>query len=180
MFLFAFSQSPATDHFVFMGIPITGSVKSFAVNMEKKGFKPLVLEGSTAKMAGRFAQNDVEVLLLPAPKTGIVYAVAVIFEDRNTWSSLKHDYITLKGALSDKYGKPSVYREFFNKPYYEGDGYEMTAVRSDNITFVSRWIKENGEIVLSISNGHIQMFYVDGANKAVHASEEKEIINSDL
>lgn len=178
--LFAFSQSDTTDYFVFMDTPITGSVKSFASKLEKKGFKPVVVESNAGKMTGMFTQKDVEVYILPTPKTNIVYAVSVVFQDKNTWLSLKSDYLSLKDALSNKYGKPSITRESFSRPYYEGDGYEMTAVRTENVTFFSRWIKENGEIVLSISDGHIQMFYVDRSNSAIQKIEEGEIINSDL
>jgi hypothetical protein len=177
--LMAFSKSTASE-FVFMDIPITGSVKDFVLSLEKKGFKSIVVESSGGKMTGVFAQKDVDVYIMPTPKTNVVYAISVVFDEQKTWESIKFDYLELKDALTKKYGNP-ISRESFNKPYYEGDGYEMTALLSENVTFVSRWVQENGEIVMTISDGgNIQLFYTDRYNKLLQEREKRDLINSDL
>jgi hypothetical protein len=45
----------------------------------------------------------------------------------------------MKNLLSKKYGVPSNDFEFFQNPYYDGDGYETQAIKLGKATFSSFW-----------------------------------------
>ncbi len=53
-------------------------------------------------------------------------------------------YRDLRQSLIEKYGKPSRSHEFFQKPYYSGDGYEDQAIRLGKGTFATYWFIEGG------------------------------------
>jgi hypothetical protein len=48
-------------------------------------------------------------------------------------------YSDLRQSLVAKYGKPSNTFEYFQKPYYSGDGYEDQAIRLGKGTFATYW-----------------------------------------
>lgn len=49
-------------------------------------------------------------------------------------------YTDMKEILSRKYGSPTDDFAFFNRPYYDGDGYEEQAIRLGKGTFACYWM----------------------------------------
>lgn len=75
-------------------------------------------------------------------------------------------------------GNPHFYSgarafEFFSDPYYEGDGYEMQALRKDKCDYISYWEVENGIVSVKMGNSSMILSYEDSANSAI-ASKERE------
>lgn len=130
MFFVAFSVN-AQEHMKFMGIPIDGTQNEFGVKLIAKGFVKKGIDGNIHSFKGRFTGKDVDVYVLATEKTKVVWKVVVFFEKETSWSSIKTMFNDYKVMLTEKYGKPSDDFHFFVKPYYEGDGYEMQALRME-------------------------------------------------
>ncbi len=68
--------------------------------------------------------------------------VAYLDEDIS-WSSLKYTYMRFLEILTDKYGNPDGSNESFTTPYYEGDGYELSAVGLDKVNYSAYWLNKS-------------------------------------
>jgi hypothetical protein len=61
-------------------------------------------------------------------------------------------YRELKQTLTEKYGSPAVTIENFQRPYYEGDGYEEQAIRLGKARLATLWEGDNKSgLVLEIT-----------------------------
>ena len=47
--------------------------------------------------------------------------------------------------FTKKYGEPKDHFEFFSSPYYEGDGYELQALRKEKCNYISFWTLDKGD-----------------------------------
>jgi hypothetical protein len=66
-------------------------------------------------------------------------AAKIVFSLLTPDSEAREIYTDLKRALTAKYGKPDSDFAFFNSPYYEGDGYEESAIKLGKGTFSAFW-----------------------------------------
>lgn len=85
--------------------------------------------------------------------------------------------------LSTKYGKTEKSVELFEEPYYEGDGYELQALRLGKLLYTSMFDAKNGDITLQliyVDGAHLVLVYTDEHNKALYESEIRAIKYSDL
>ena len=97
-----------------------------------------------------------------------------------SWSTIKSNYFEIKNQFQLKYNTGKSY-EFFTKPYFEGDGYEMQAIGADKCTYSTFWKPEFGHITLSIETlKRICIGYQDGINGDINIAEEKEVISKDI
>jgi hypothetical protein len=164
----------AQEHMEFRGIPIDGNVSDFVSKMKGIGYTLDEVDGDITIMNGKFTGKDASIYIISSPKTKIVCRVTVYFEKQTSWSSIKSLYENYKELLEQKYKvKPKAY-EYFKKPYEEGDGYEMQAVRLDKCVFSSFYETPQGYIALSISKTErISIAYEDEINIEIR-SKEKE------
>jgi hypothetical protein len=111
-------------------------------------------------------------------------AVTFIFlEDESeqktfSWLQAKLCYNKLSKALAGKYGVPYV-GEFFQSPYYEGDGYELSAISQGKGTFLRVWPKEgeSESVVLTIKGeGYVRLTY----KSPQHQEDRKRAIEESL
>ena len=138
----------AQSHLQFMGIDIDGNCSSFVQKLSAKGFTlKKNIETGGAIMNGTFTGKDVEVYILVTPISKKVKSVSVYYPKDNSCSSIKYDYFKLKDSFKQKYQLENEF-EFFSDPYYEGDGYEMQAVRNDKCNYVSFFKTDLGGILL--------------------------------
>lgn len=179
--IFSFSVY-AQEHQTFMGIPIDGSLTSFASQLEAKGFEKLSVGDSSVTLEGQFSGSKRVVIVYCTPITKIVYQVAVVLRESTSWSSLKSTYRDFKSILITKYGQPTGKEEFIT-PYYEGDGYEMTALRNGKCNYTQIFYTENGSIMLWISSvldGSVLINYYDKLNDDLCDAEESSLKYNDL
>lgn len=134
--LFLSLSLSAQEHLEFRGIPIDGHLNSFVSKMKSIGYTVHEEDGNVVVMKGKFTNKDVLLAVIASVKTHIVWKVSVLFDEASSWSSLKSDYLEYKELFTNKYGMPRSY-EFFSKPYYEGDGFELQALRNEKCTYAS-------------------------------------------
>lgn len=165
-----YSQS----HLQFMGIEIDGPINSFVQKLNNKGFTLVKkLDSGGAQMKGKFTGKDVELYISVTPVSKNVRSVNVYFPEDKSWSSIKYDYNKLKDSYKQKYILEKEY-EFFEDPYYEGDGYEMQAVRNDKCHYATFFSSETGGIMLDISKyEQLHVLYEDSINSSI-GSEERD------
>lgn len=178
--LFTIAQNKGSEeHLTFKDIPINGSIQEFVTELTRIGFKVTLNESSLAAMDGTFANKNCELIIGATSKSKKVYTILVKFNKSNSWYSLKHDYNEFKQLLQQKYHiKPDVTENFYD-PYYEGDGYELQALKRDKCIYISTFKLINGEIVLYISD-EVRIQYIDKINSGINKQEEKSNAYDDL
>ena len=151
LFAFVSVRVGAQEHMMFMKIPIDGTITEFASKMKAKGFVQTEVDKDVITMEGDFMGQACELYIIGTEKTKTVWQVSVWFDEKYTsWYDLKSDYNDIKDSYIGKYGVQTNNYHFFVKPYYEGDGYEMQAVKLDKCRYGSFWDKEDGNIMISI------------------------------
>ena len=172
--LFSSVLQAQEKHMEFKGIPLDGPLPAFVQKMKKQGYKTIYTQNNAVVMEGVFIGKNVNVIILATSKSNIVWKVGVNFEESNSWYSLKSDYFKIKESYIKKYGKPLDTFEHFYDPYYEGDGYELQALKKEKCTYTTYFETPGGMIFVGMDSiGSIAILYEDGINVNI-ASKEKE------
>ena len=104
--------------------------------LTSKGFTPGALDkDGDFKFEGSLVGYKAQGLALFADSKISKIIVRLITPDNKAIEA----YRSMKDVLSKKYGTPSNDFEFFEKPYYDGDGYEAQAIRVGKATFSCYW-----------------------------------------
>lgn len=86
-------------------------------------------------------------------------------------------YNTMVSAVSDAYG-PGKITKTFKPPYEDGDGYEITAIKSGNANYHTSWIDGDNTIdvyIEVVSNKiSIRIYYIDGKLQKIYKDQQKE------
>ena len=175
-------SASAQEHLTFKGVPINGHITTFVSKLKSLGFKEVASSDYSAVVEGEFGGNECQVAIYGSKKSKVVHKVIVILDESSSWHSLKSKYNEYKELLTSKYGKGTSF-EFFSDPYYEGDGYELGAVRNDKCTYLTFFETSNGDIVISIVNAGkpvTSLGYMDKVNSAIAEKEEKSLLFGDL
>lgn len=185
LFAFVFSINiigAQNAHLTFKDIPIDGNVKDFADKLSKKGFTQIEgLEDDIIRMEGKFADFNAEVWLVATPKTKTIWKVVVTTKKYTSWSSIKADFEEYKEIYTKKYGKPANDYHFFSRPYYEGDGYEMQALKLEKCTYATVFkIPEGGIMIKMTKWGDISFSYEDNVNVKIKNSESEQSVLNDI
>lgn len=169
----------AQGHLEFKGIPIDGKVNEFVNKLKENGYVQTYQDGYNFILKGEFTGKKASIIVLGTKKTGTVWKVAVNFEKSTSWNSLKSDYEEYKKLFVQKYGAPTNDYHFFSKPYYEGDGYELQALRKEKCYYVSFFKTENGMLSVKLSKTeNLSLEYEDSTNAVLQKEEnETSIIN---
>lgn len=180
----SFAQNNVFDdgHLTFKGLSLTGPLDDFVSDLVSQGYTLKESQTVGALLKGSFAsESDCTIAVLTTKRTHHVYCVAVSFEKKTSWSSLKIQYREYKSMLSTKYGEPSKHIERFSSPYYEVDGYELQALRLDKCNYTSFYDLSNGSVMLTMSNdGSLVLYYSDKEGNELNDCEERMNAMSDL
>lgn len=132
----------------FMGVKVGGTPAEVIKKMTEKGFtlEKKNPDNSQLTMKGKVGNEEIEFLAAFTPTSKVCWKFIVYFEEQNDWYSLKAKYTQKLNMLKEKYGEPTNDFSFFSKPYYEGDGYEMTAVRIEKAHYSAFWANMSIEI----------------------------------
>lgn len=169
------------NHLTFMGVEIDGTMTSFVEKMKTKGFTFIERIDDVTIMKGTFTNKPVDLYISQTPVTKKVSRVTVYYEKDETWSSIKYDYQKLVEAYKEKYTLDKEFH-FFSKPYYEGDGYEMQAVKLEKCHYVAFFKTESGStIFVKISEfKQITITYEDLLNTQLRKQESKDAVKNDI
>ena len=175
----AFTQ--AQEHMTFKDISMNCNLTTFVSKLEAKGYKTILVEDNAAALSGNFAGKDnCTIMILSTTSSKFVWKVVVDFPEHDSWSSLKSEYKSFKESYSQKYGTPKSY-EFFSKPYYDGDGYELQALRVEKCTFASFFETPSGNIMLEINkNKCVRVTYEDAINVEIKSREKEQAVSNDI
>ncbi|PUU71920.1 hypothetical protein DBB36_00760 [Flavobacterium sp. WLB] len=156
----AYSQS--SEHLVFKGVPLDGTLSEYVSKMEQDGFTNQGTENGTAVLSGEFAgYKDCIVGVSTLKQKDLVYKIAVTFPKKDTWSALSGNYFDLKDMLAEKYGSASqVVEKFDSSSPPRDDSTRMFNVKFDNCKYFSLWKTDKGEIHLSIQHESVTRCYV--------------------
>jgi hypothetical protein len=170
------------QHLVFKDIPISGNLSSFVNKMKKEGFTLGEQKENGALMKGTFVGNEnCEILIIATSKAKTVWKVIIFLPEETSWYSIKSAYNNYKEQYIKKYGNPSKTYAFFAKPYYEGDGYETSAVKNDKCIYATFWDTENGSISVAISKYmQVKIVYEDKINSDIDDKEKETNIQGDI
>jgi hypothetical protein len=95
---------------------------------------------------------------------------------------LRATYKRFKTSLIERYGKPVRDDEFYNRPYYKGDGYEESAIRLGKGALITEWKKHSDGTKLSMfafRSDSIQIGY-DTPAGAAEEKKRSSVTKSDL
>jgi hypothetical protein len=170
------------EHLTFKGIPIDGKLTAFVNKLQDKGFKVNLSTSNFAQMEGEFSGKICEIYIQASLISNTTYQVHVLLEESDNWFEIRTTYNEYKKLLTSKYGAGNSKEDFMN-PYYEGDGYEMTAIRKDKCRFFTMYELPNGKIALgiaSIKDGSVLLIYSDKMNEELAEQEKVNQRKSDL
>ncbi len=171
-------------HLKIKGIPIEGNLSTFMSKLKATGLKAASF-GGVECLEGKFAGTSDCYFLFGASQTSkTVFRVAVIMPEETSWRSLKGQYESVKDNYSSKYGNGRSY-EWFDSPYYEGDGYEMQALKKDKCNYTTFFDAPGGSIKIEIqswapSAGIVLITYEDEKGMAIAKAENNAIVNDDI
>ena len=174
-----FGQS--AEHLTFKGVPIDGKIDDYTAKMKQNGFDHLGTEDGVAMLKGDFAgYKDCIVGVSTLKDKDLVNKIGVLFPETEAWSVLSENYFKLKELLTEKYGRPSDYKETFetySQP--KDDGSKMLDVKLDHCKYYSIWQTDKGEIQLSIEHqsrggGYVKLGYFDKINGSIIRDKAKD------
>ncbi len=164
----------AQQHLSFKGVPIDGTLQAYTNAMVKTGFHYEGTQDGIAILSGDFAgYKNCLVGVSTLKNCDVVSHIAVLFPAKETWSSLRGDYETLKSMLTEKYGIPSDSRERFTGKYINESSSNMLimdALHEDQCEWYSTFTTDLGRLELSIvpgsdhDEGMVRLSYYDKAN----------------
>ena len=173
-FMFVMAQTP-NNHLTFKGIPITGTLESFAQKLEAKGFEKKYSDKTSVEFEGEFAgYSDSEIYVSRDLDRNIVYRVVVVFPKKSSWARLEEQYNKFKDMLTNKYGKPASHSETFKKRASTfSDAAKMRSLKAGNCDYEAEWKVDNGTITVDIfslseTDGvYVSLIYFDKINDAL-------------
>ncbi|WP_316808077.1 hypothetical protein [Pedobacter agri] len=177
-----FGQKPSSQHLTFKGVPITGTLIDYTLKMKENGFTHLATKDGTAILKGDFAgYKSCTVGVSTLKQKDLVHQIAVVFPDRETWSTLYSNYSSLKELLTEKYGKPTIVVEKFGDSNSDDkdDNAKMYEVKFDRCKYYTTWETEKGDIEVSIEhnsviNCFVKLAYFDKINGAIIRAKAKD------
>lgn len=159
------------------GVPISGDLPTAIQNFKNKGFivKKTFDEGAILK--GQMGTNQVELYVFKTPISKKFYKAVVYFEEEVSWSSLKRTYNKFVNILTDKYGSPTGNLESFKDPYYEGDGYETSALTLEKVNWYTYWSNQpNLYLLVEISKyKQVKIVYENSELTDLSTNEYKKL-----
>jgi hypothetical protein len=128
----------------FDGVNISGDLPTAISKYKAKGyiFQKFIDNGAILK--GKIAQTPIELFIFVTPKSKKVYKVVGYLDEDISWVSLKSTYNRFHEIIINKYGSPDGDYEDFITPYYEGDGYELSAVGQEKVNYSAYWLNRAG------------------------------------
>ena len=184
--LIAISAS-AQEHLKVKGIPIDGNLSSFTAKLRAAGCKTdtrLSDALGTPILVGDFAgMSDCKFSFI-TDNDNTVCKVLIITKDFTGWFNTKTKYEDMKELLSTKYHLMNHF-EIFSRPYYEGDGYELSAVKQEKCIYKSFFECPEGYITVEIkatnsSEGYLTIVYEDRINTEKFSEEREKKISDDI
>lgn len=176
---FAFISLQSSYSQSFDGVPISGTLQDAVAKFKSKGYTlKETLEGGGVIMNGKINLQPIELWIFTTATSKKVFKMNVFFDKQLTWVSIKSDYNRYLDVLTSKYGEPDSQYDFFTKPYYEGDGYEMSAISLEKCRYAAFWLNRNNLSIQLLISKYKQVEISYQNDELIElARKEQEIIN---
>jgi hypothetical protein len=146
MLVFATSFAQTFD-----GVKIGGTLAQMRFKLEQKGYKFDEVKNNILWMKGTLANKKVMIGVVGTPKSKTAWKIVAYLDERKNWYDLKNEFENINTILAKKYGETETCFRFFSTPYYEGDGYEISALANDKVTFSCYYPnKEDNKLNISV------------------------------
>jgi hypothetical protein len=163
----------------FDDIYIGGDLSTCMTRLKAKGYKLVtMIENNTAAMfRGNVGSVDIDLLVISTPKTKKVFTFGIYMSEENNFNSLKRTSDKYFEILVNKYGEPDDISLDFESPYYLGDGFEITALKSGKCKYSATWDEKNNmNIRLQINKfSQVQISYDNIKNVELYINEQNSI-----
>ena len=162
---------------VFDGVSVSGDLPTAISKFKEKGYTFRKYVENGAILDGKVGYRNIELFIFVTPKSKKIFKFTIYLEEQSTWSALKDDYDKYYQIFKDKYGAPDSEYSFFSKPYFDGDGYEMSAVKLEKATFAAYWLKRNNStLAVTISKyRQVELTYENDTNTDLKKREMSSI-----
>ena len=167
VFLFVATFASAQCYTKFKGIEIKGNIDAFGAQLEKQGFKVEEKAPIIYMYSGKFSGDEVALWVHCTVKTHTVYAVQVIFDDKDTRELIQNRYNSLKDLLAQKYGEPAEK----DVPYGNDGEYEYSG------DICTRWKDNCGGVTLKNTHLVISKYHSMKVVMIMYWSEEGYELN---
>jgi len=161
-----------------MGIKVDGLRTEVINKFKAKGFKVTGTPSVKAvTMEGTANGNKYEVVIVNTPTTKKVWKIGLYLSKQDDWYDIKATYEKFYNMLVEKYGEPNSSYTGFSSPYYEGDGYEMSAVGLNKCNYSAFW----DFVYIEISQfKQVYLSYENAVNSELNTVENKNIDNKNF
>lgn len=169
------------NHFCFKGIEIAGDIDEVVSQLTILGYNLINSDKTSACLEGTFAGEAYCKIWVWASEfiNDEVYSIAVALPEAYSWDVLRYEYETFKEKLTKKYGAPFSTEKFYD-PYFEGDGYELSAFEKHKALYTSNFTSDKGHIRLSIAPECVYIVYYDNLNESRIETKKESIADMDL
>lgn len=158
----------------FNGIPISGRVENTIARLKSKGYKLIKkLDNVCYEMTGLLATQEIEMYVYFTPFTKQTAKIVIYFPEKNSYERLLEEYNEYYDLLSIKYGPTTKRNRIFSPPYKEGDGEELSAIKSEMGIVGSYWLNINN-LSLSISISKYAQLKITYENDQIMTKLESE------
>jgi hypothetical protein len=147
------------------GLPIYGSYANIKIKLQEKGYSFINKKGNVAEFSGTLNGTKIELFVIITPKTSQVTTFNIYFPKQYNWYGIKTEYNYWKDMLNTKYSNPDSYENFID-PYYEGDGYEMSAITIEKCNYGTFWMNQPNNLNVSLQISKYQQVKLSYENKA--------------
>lgn len=162
------------EHLSFKGVPIDGKIDNVVILLEKMGYTKDDVYGNVVVMQGLYEGERVEIYVFSTPISRIAYQIVVCYPETHSWQLLKSRYSNTVKQFVQRYGIPSDHSELFLSPFYEGDGYEIEAVKDEKCKYASYFKAKNGYVDIRISKlCHVNITFIDDKNADIYKQEKE-------
>jgi hypothetical protein len=162
----------------FMGIKVGGKLNEVVEKLKQKGFKIIPNESiapNIVRMEGLAGRNYVDMTILSSPISKTVWKFAVYLPEQDNWFDIKWQYNEYLNLLTKKYGEPDKKYEFFFSPYFDGDGYEMTAITMDKCFYKAYWSDKIGVYMKISKFKQVVINYENTINSEIDTKENSQL-----
>jgi len=166
----------------FNGVKVDGKITQFVEKLKLKGFTVSKTITNGYVMSGKFLGKPIELYVFSTPTSKLVTHVDAYFPKQTEWYTIKNEYETLKEKVTGIYGNPYEDFAFFSSPYYEGDGYEESAVKIGKCVFSSYWSNSNfWSIAVTIEDYmQVSISYENSKNMEIRKKEALKLEEGQL
>ena len=171
------------EHLTFKGIPINGAPEEISKQLQAHGFvQAEVFQNGSICLDGTFAAVENCIIVINYSKlVETTWAITVWFPEQDSWFSLQDQYQRFKDMFIKKYGRPEKDFEFFMPPYEDGDGDELSALKSDYVTYMSFFYTDLGVITVELDTSCcLKITYEDKFNSDLVSKQRESVANEDI